>query len=145
MKKEFRCSCPTTSALDIIGDKWSLVIIKQMLFEDKKTFKDFTESEESIATNILSARLKKLEEFQIISKEKMPNNKKTNIYILTKKGIELAPAIVELTIWTYRNITEFNTEIVSDGQLEAIKKDKAGFIQNIVATYNQKNGLSPKE
>ena len=113
-----------------------------MLFEDKKTFKDFTESAEAIATNILSARLKKLEEFQIIRKEKMPNNKKTNIYTLTKKGIELAPAIVELTIWTYRNIAEFNIEIVSNGQVEAIKKDKAAFIQNIVDTYRTKNGLA---
>jgi DNA-binding HxlR family transcriptional regulator len=54
MDKDFRCNCPFTSALDVLGDKWMLVIVKQMLIEGKETFKDFTESDEAIATNILS-------------------------------------------------------------------------------------------
>ena len=58
MDNKFRCNCPFTSALDILGDKWMLVIVKQMLIEGKETFKDFTESEEAIATNILSTKLK---------------------------------------------------------------------------------------
>jgi DNA-binding HxlR family transcriptional regulator len=139
MKTEFRCSCPTTSALDVVGDKWSLVIIKQMLLEDKKTFKDFTESIEAIATNILSTRLKKLEEYQIIRKEKLPHNKKTNIYTLTKKGIELAPTVVELTIWTYKNLSEFNKNLFWDERLEMIKEDKVGFINMVVENYKEKN------
>jgi DNA-binding HxlR family transcriptional regulator len=60
MPKDFRCNCPFTSALDVLGDKWMLVIVKQMLIEGKETFKDFTESDEAIATNILSAKLKLL-------------------------------------------------------------------------------------
>jgi DNA-binding HxlR family transcriptional regulator len=68
MPQDFRCDCPFTSALDIVGDKWILVIIKQMLIEGKETFKDFTESDEAIATNILSAKLKFLEEVGIIIK-----------------------------------------------------------------------------
>ena len=71
MNNNFRCNCPITSALDIVGDKWTLVIIKQMLLEGKKTFKDFSESDEAIASNILSSRLKMLEEFKIITKEKL--------------------------------------------------------------------------
>ena len=70
MKNQFRCTCPITSALDILGDRWTLVIIKQMLLEGKKTFKDFLESEEDIATNILSSRLKMLEKFDLIYKTK---------------------------------------------------------------------------
>ena len=66
----FAVIAPITSAIDIIGDKWTLVIIKQMLLEGKKTFKDFSESNEAIASNILSSRLKKLEEFKMISKGK---------------------------------------------------------------------------
>ncbi len=72
MKHKFRCDCPFTSALDILGDKWMLVIVKQMLIENKETFKDFTESEEAIATNILSTKLKLLEEVGIIIKTKRP-------------------------------------------------------------------------
>ena len=85
MENSFRCECPITSALDIAGDKWTLVIIKQMLFERKSTFKDFTGSQEAIATNILSSRLRMLEKFEIITKSNHPENKKTNIYTLTKK------------------------------------------------------------
>jgi DNA-binding HxlR family transcriptional regulator len=68
MRQDFRCDCPFTSALDIVGDKWILVIIKQMLIEGKETFKDFTEADEAIATNILSAKLKFLEEVGLIIK-----------------------------------------------------------------------------
>ena len=88
----FRCACPITTAIDILGDKWTLVVIKQLLTEDKNTFKELSECEEGIASNILSSRLKRLEEFKIITKEKLPHNKKTNIYHLTGKGIALAPA-----------------------------------------------------
>jgi DNA-binding HxlR family transcriptional regulator len=87
----FRCDCPFTSALDIVGDKWILVIIKQMLIEGKETFKDFTESDEAIATNILSAKLKFLEEVGLIIKTQRPDNKKTNLYLLTEKGLALTP------------------------------------------------------
>jgi DNA-binding HxlR family transcriptional regulator len=68
MPQDFRCNCPFTSALDVLGDKWMLVIVKQILIEGKETFKDFTESEEAIATNILSSKLKLLEEIGIIIK-----------------------------------------------------------------------------
>ena len=75
--ENFRCNCPITSALDVVGDKWSLVIIKQMLLQDCLTFKDFSESTEAIAPNILSARLKTLEKLKFIEKKKIPQNKKT--------------------------------------------------------------------
>jgi DNA-binding HxlR family transcriptional regulator len=70
---------PVYLSLDVLGDKWMLVIVKQMLIEGKETFKDFTESDEAIATNILSAKLKQLEEMGIIIKTKRPDNKKTNL------------------------------------------------------------------
>jgi DNA-binding HxlR family transcriptional regulator len=81
MRQDFRCNCPFTSALDVLGDKWMLVIVKQMLIEGKETFKDFTEADEAIATNILSSKLKFLEEVGIIIKTKRPDNKKTNHYL----------------------------------------------------------------
>jgi len=139
-KPDFRCGCPTTSALDIVGDKWSLVIIKQMLLEGKRTFKDFTESDEAIATNILSARLKMLEEYNIIRKEKLPNNKKTNIYILTDKGLALTPAIIELTLWTYNSIIEYNSALVpADARIEQLKTNKEKSVEMLIKNYKTKN------
>ncbi|MEL6629174.1 MAG: helix-turn-helix domain-containing protein, partial [Bacteroidota bacterium] len=117
MKGEFRCDCPITSALDIVGDKWTLVIIKQMLIEGRQTFKDFLESDEAIATNILSARLKMLGEMKMLTKGKLPNNKKTNIYRLTEKGLSLTPVIVDLALWSDGNLREFNPIIRKDKEL----------------------------
>ena len=139
MENNFRCNCPITSALDIIGDKWSLVIIKQMLVQDKKTFKDFLESDESIATNILASRLKMLEKYEIITKEKLPNNKKVNLYILTEKGLELTPLIGELVIWSYNNISEYHTCLVPDERLEQLKNNKTEFLASVVENYKKEN------
>lgn len=138
-KDTFRCKCPITSAVDILGDRWSLVIIKQMLFEGKKTFKDFTESRESIATNILSARLKMLEEFDIVQKSKLPENRKTNIYTLTEKGIALTPVLLELTFWSKDHLQDYNPDLVLDEQLETIRKEKERFYAEIQNNY--KNNL----
>lgn len=142
MNNDFRCNCPITSALDIVGDKWTLVIIKQMLLEGKKTFKDFSESDEAIASNILSSRLKMLEEFKMISKEKLPHNKKTNIYVLTEKGLGLTPTIVELMLWSDANIREYHSSIISDSRIEMVKSNKEESIKMIVENYKQNTGYN---
>lgn len=139
MKNDFRCVCPITSALDIVGDKWTLVIIKQMLLEGKKTFKDFSESDESIASNILSSRLKMLEKYKMITKEKLPNNKKTNIYLLTEKGLNLTPTIVELTLWSEGNIRDFHPKLYSDDRIGMVKNNKEGFIKMLQENYKTEN------
>lgn len=139
MNSKFRCQCPITSAIDIIGDKWILVIIKQMLIEDKKTFKDFTESDEAIATNILSSKLKCLEEYGMITKTQLPDNKKTNIYLLTDKGLALTPIIVELSIWSDENVRELNPIMRESPEIAIMKSDKNTFISMILENYKAKN------
>ena len=142
MNNNFRCNCPITSALDIVGDKWTLVIIKQMLLEGKNTFKDFSESDEAIASNILASRLKALERLKLISKEKLPHNKKTNLYLLTEKGLGLTPTIVELTLWSDGNIREYHSSIISDSRLEMVKNNKEKSIKIIVESYKQNTGYN---
>lgn len=137
MNNAFRCKCPITSALDIVGDKWSLVVIKQMLFEGKSTFKDFTDSVESIATNILSTRLKMLENYGIIDKAKLATNKKTNIYTLTEKGISLTPVLIELTLWSKDHIQEFNPELNLANDLKKVEKNKEAAYKRIIKNYNK--------
>jgi DNA-binding HxlR family transcriptional regulator len=139
MKTDFRCICPLTSAIDIVGDKWTLVIIKQMLLEGKQTFKDFTESDESIASNILSSRLKMLEEFKLITKEKLLHNKKNNIYLLTEKGLALIPTIVELTLWSDENLREFHPGLYTDDRLKMAHKDKEEFVKTLAKNYKKEN------
>ena len=138
MGQDFRCDCPFTSALDIVGDKWILVIIKQMLIEGKETFKDFIESDEAIATNILSAKLKFLEEVGLIIKTKRPNNKKTNLYLLTEKGLSLTPILVELATWSDRNLRDIHPGIVNGAAMEFLRKDKTTFANEIEKKYREK-------
>ena len=127
MAQEFRCDCPFTSAIDILGDRWILVIIKQMLLENKTTFKDFIESEEAIATNILSSKLKLLESLDIIIKTKKPDNKKTNLYYLTEKGLALTPLLVELALWSDNNLRDLHTTILEGEGIHAIRNNKNKF------------------
>ena len=124
LKKTFRCNCPVTSALDIVGDKWTLVIIKQMLLEYKTTFKDFYDSDEAIAPNILSERLKKMQSIGLIDKLKHPTNRKTNIYILREKGLTLTPIVIELALWAHNNITPMNQDVLKDLSVELNDKNK---------------------
>jgi len=121
-----------------LGDKWILVIVKQMLIEGKETFKDFTESEEAIATNILSSKLKLLEEVGIIIKTKRPDNKKTNLYLLTDKGLALTPILVELASWSDGHLRDLHPTIVQGAAMEAIRHDKAAFARALEKQYREK-------
>lgn len=108
MEKKFRSSCMIASVLDLIGDKWSLLLVRDMLLQHKKTYKEMAASPESVATNLLSSRLKMLESLELITKRKLPSNKKENIYLLSEKGIELAPIIMEIVIWSDKNVRPYN-------------------------------------
>jgi DNA-binding HxlR family transcriptional regulator len=131
MKKEFRSGCPISSSLDVVGDKWSLLIIRDMLVKHKKTFKQISDSYEKIAPSILSARLKLLESYKLIFKTKAPENKKENIYLLTEKGIRLTPIIIEFSLWGNYNMREFNE--IDD--IEGLNLDKTLIIQKIQDSY----------
>ena len=132
MKKEFRSGCPISSTLDVVGDKWSLLIIRDMLVKQKKTFKEISDSDEKIAPSILSARLKLLESYKLIFKTKVPDNKKENIYLLTEKGIRLTPIIIEFSLWGNFNMREFN-EI---DHIEGLNLDKTLIMQTVQDSYN---------
>ena len=82
-----RSDCPLSQSLDVFGDKWSLLIIRDLMFGNKCTYNDFLKSEEGIATNILATRLKGLEENGIIEKSAHPDSKAKNLYKLSAKGI----------------------------------------------------------
>jgi DNA-binding HxlR family transcriptional regulator len=134
MRNGFRSTCPIASALDIIGDKWSLLILRDMLTSGKKTFKEFSESQEGIAPGILSSRLRWLEVNGLMTKQKLPQNQKENIYLLTEKGIELAPIILELIVWSDKNLRGQNPEMPSISQLGDIS-DKSALTAGIQENY----------
>ena len=99
-----RSSCPLTNTLDLIGDKWTLLIIRDMLFLKKKSFNEFLESPEGIATNILTDRLKRLEESGIISKRPYQKTPVRHQYTLTRRGEGLRVLLVEMIRWGNKHI-----------------------------------------
>ena len=131
MKNSFRSGCPIASTLDIIGDKWSLLILRDMLLHHKMTFKEFSSSEEQIAPSILSSRLKLLTSYELITKQKQTNNKKENIYLLTKKAIELSSILIDISIWGDKHLRAFNR--IND--IEGLDLERSLIISTINKRY----------
>ncbi len=92
--------CPFTYALEIFGDKWSLIILRDLIIFGKRTYKEFAGSGECIATNILADRLTNLEQNGMITKKVDPENRRSFIYSPTKKGVDLLPMFFELVRWS---------------------------------------------
>jgi DNA-binding HxlR family transcriptional regulator len=103
--KKFRSGCPIASTLDVLGDRWTLVIVRDML-TGKTRFGDFLKSPERIPTNILTDRLARLEEFGLIEKRSYQDNPVRFEYRLTQKGADLLPALQAVCLWANRHLPD---------------------------------------
>jgi DNA-binding HxlR family transcriptional regulator len=110
------------ASVEVLGDRWSLLIIRDMMLRASKTFKDFLESHERIATNVLTERLRRLERFGVIRAEKDTQDGRKINYTLTEKGIGLAPVLTEMVLWAAAHEKTENPRLV-----RAMRKDKEGF------------------
>ena len=98
-----RSGCPINLSLEVLGDKWSLLIIRDMMFGNRRHFRELlTKSEEGISSNILADRLKTLLDEKIITREDDPTHKQKGIYSLTEQGIELLPVLAQMAAWGYK-------------------------------------------
>ena len=131
----YRSGCPMCNALDIVGDKWSLIVIRDLL-GGKTTFKDFMNGPEKIASNILSQRLKWLKNHEILDFKYRRDNKKEKCYFLTNKGIGLYPVMSELMLWSAKNV---NNEFNERGKevIRKLKNDKQGRIEEVIQNYRK--------
>ena len=131
----YRSGCPMCNALDIVGDKWSLIVIRDLL-GGKTTFKDFMNGPEKIASNILSQRLKWLKNHEILDFMYRKDNKKEKCYFLTNKGIGLYPVMSELMLWSAKNV---NNEFNERGKevIRKLKNDKQGRIKEVIQNYRK--------
>lgn len=126
-KTKKRSDCPISSSLDLWGDKWSLLIIRDLMFAKKCTYGDFLKSPEGIATNILASRLQLLEENKIIEKLEHPDSKAKVLYKLTRKGIDFLPIMIEINLWAEKYFSTIPED--RKAMLKEVKKDKPGFIK----------------
>ena len=105
MNDAHRSGCPINLTLEVVGDKWSLLIIRDMIFGNRRHFRELlTRSEEGIASNILADRLKRLVDQGIITKTDDPSHKQKSVYSLTEIGIELLPVLAQMAAWGRRHL-----------------------------------------
>jgi DNA-binding HxlR family transcriptional regulator len=128
MKTKKRSDCPVSSSLDIWGDKWSLLIIRDLMDAKECTYGDFLKAPEGIATNILATRLQNLEENKLIEKLNHPDSKAKVLYRLTRKGVDLVPVMIEISLWAEKY---FPIPANRKTMLKEVKKDKAAFIKSM--------------
>jgi len=115
--------CPIARSLEVIGDWWSLLIIRDMMLRGFRTYKEFLDSYEGIATNILADRLRKLIAHGIITTQRNPSDGRKVIYSLTPKGIDLAPVLTEMVLWAAAHEDTGNQALVRQ-----IQQDKEKFL-----------------
>ena len=121
-----RSGCPLNASVEILGDRWSLLIIRDMMLRGFRSYKEFLDSYEGIATNILADRLRKLIAHGIITTKLDPTDGRKLIYLLTPKGIDLAPVLTEMVLWAAGHEDTGNQALVRQMQ-----KDKEQFISAV--------------
>ena len=121
-----RSGCPLNASVEMLGDRWSLLIVRDMMLRGSSTYKEFLESHEGIATNILADRLRKLEAYGIVAARPDPSDGRKLIYSLTPKGIDLAPVLTEMVLWAAAHEATGNQALV-----QQMRKDKQKFLAGI--------------
>lgn len=121
-----RSGCPLNASVEMLGDRWSLLIIRDMMVRGFRTFKEFLSSGEHIATNILADRLRRLEKYGIIVMQRDPADGRKVLYLLTAKGMDLAPVLTEMVLWAAAHEQTGNQALV-----RLIKKDKTKFLADV--------------
>lgn len=122
-----RSDCPVSSGLDVFGDKWTLLILRDMMFFGKTSFSEFLCSSEKIASNILTDRLNLLHQEGFVTKHPAPENKSKYLYTLTDKAIDLVPVITEISLWGIQHTNAKDVMQIA----EKMKKNKTRAIKEI--------------
>src|SRR5580704_16997151 len=121
-----RSGCPLNASVEMLGDRWSLLIIRDMMLMGFRSYKEFLECYEGIATNILADRLRKLQSYGIVVAEPDAKDARKITYLLTAKGIDLAPVLTEMVLWAATHEDTGNQALV-----RLMKEDKAKFLASV--------------
>ena len=98
-----RSNCPLNAFLELFGDRWSLLVVRDLMFGDRREFNEFLSAREGIATNVLADRLRRLEAHGVVTRSRHPTDARKGVYSLSEKGAELAPALIEMALWAAKH------------------------------------------
>jgi DNA-binding HxlR family transcriptional regulator len=141
-KEDFRSHCAVNYGVEIFGDRWSLLIIRDIVFAGKKTYGQFLKSEERIATNVLASRLALLEEQGILSRAPSPDDKRKDFYTLTEKGLDLIPVMLNIVLWSARHDAK-SYVLHSKDFLARLRQDPAAVSEEVKALVRQGGCVFP--
>jgi DNA-binding HxlR family transcriptional regulator len=134
-----KSDCPINFALEIFGDRWTFLIVRDLMFKGKHFYGEFLLSEEKIATNTLADRLSLLESNGIVNKSSHPSHKQKIMYSLTQKGIDLVPVLVEIIMWS----AKYDKDSAVDMKfVKSVNRDKVGLISQISSRLVEELGVS---
>jgi DNA-binding HxlR family transcriptional regulator len=136
---ERRSGCPLNASVEMLGDRWSLLILRDMMLRGYQTFSQFLASDEKIATNILADRLRRLEEYGIVTSQRDPSDRRKLLYTLTPKGIDLAPVLTEMVLWAARHEDTGNQALV-----RRMRANKEQFNAEIRRQWSQKHEIAAR-
>jgi DNA-binding HxlR family transcriptional regulator len=136
-KVKRRSECPLNASVEMLGDRWSLLIIRDMMLRGFRTYKEFMECYEGIATNMLADRLRKLVAYGIITAEPDPSDGRKQVCQLTTKGIDLAPVLTEMVLWAAAHEETGNQALVRQ-----MREDKAKFLAGVRERWAEKTSRS---
>jgi DNA-binding HxlR family transcriptional regulator len=131
-----RSGCPLNASVEMLGDRWSLLILRDMMLRGYQTFNEFLHSDEKIATNILTDRLRRLDTYGIISTERDPSDGRKMIYALTVKGMDLAPVLAEMVLWAAKHEETGNQALV-----QQMRTSKEHLLASVRQRWAEKHGL----
>lgn len=141
MKKELpscRSDCPISYALDVVGDKWSLIVLRDLIFVRKRYFQEFLDAPEKIASNILASRLKLLEQAGLVTRAADSANARRVIYAPTAKALDLLPVLLELLLWGTKHHSRANAP---EPFVRRAATDREGLIADLRAPHEPKAAL----
>jgi len=142
-KKQLRSHCPINFGLESFGDRWSLLILRDIIFRGKRTYGDFLASEEKIATNILASRLATLEEDGILKKRVDPNDARKDLYVLSEKGLDLIPLLFEMMLWSSKYDPKSQARRTKR-LIRLIRSDNRKLSQKIIARVRRGEAMFPE-
>lgn len=142
-QKKLRSHCPINFGLETFGDKWSLLILRDIVFRGKKTYGDFLKSEEGFSTNILASRLAQLEDHGILKKGANPEDARKDFYLLTEKGLDLIPLLFEMILWSAKYDSQSEARKIKK-LVEMIRTDNRKISEKMMARVRLGHAIFPE-
>ncbi|MDB5103176.1 MAG: putative HTH-type transcriptional regulator [Fibrobacteres bacterium] len=142
VKSALRSHCPVNFGLEAIGDRWALLILRDMVFRGKRSYGEFLKSEEGFATNILASRLEHLIEAGILRREGDGMDGRKAVYSLTEKGLDLIPLLFELVLWSAKHDGKSEAKRIPR-LVDLIRKDNRGISREVREKVKRGEGIAP--